>query len=387
MATTPGPILGHTPVLGLDGVMKWLDPTFASHRRIFSQDTISIRNWCKQYGLPDDLLYTMLSQLEIHCGCGPGFQISFLDEGTQLVQKYASLSHDEQMRWLLTDLRAREVIYAFDAAKNAYKTPATAVSNQAASLRMMINSEQIKQLNQMLSAQSSAKVAESRNASLASSRTVPTSMPQPHGLLGSQRTPLAESSGNILPRPSAPFDQSAKRKRDFLERANGSLVITTAEESEDEDSLQGQEAALQARIAAIRARTTHDDELMPRKKAKTAKKVAAPQPSAAATPSKPPNISHAPKLAAQSNPPASSTRTPMTSELTEDGLLVTSTTVTRENGGSTKHSVVYLTNKQGLPLKPARSVRLILMRQGQSDYRLSAPHVSLCVSIPGAQIS
>lgn len=90
----------------------------------------------------------------------------------------------------------------------------------------------------------------------------------------SVRPPLATVPANVQAPGLVRQTTTLKRKRQDPAPKKMHEVIDLLEESEDEDSLQSQVDALQAKIAAIRQRNASEDQVVPNKKAKSSRKSA-----------------------------------------------------------------------------------------------------------------
>ena len=141
---------------------RWLSPTGAACRRILSYDCGQIWNWCQQNAINTTIAPLILEQLAEHCGVAVGLVSTLAQEGSQLFQRFSSIGHDEQQRWLLADLSIRLAIQDIDL-KQA-KSPGFMVSQQssdeAVMRRLHMNGGSIKALQEMLGQSPAQKTAE-----------------------------------------------------------------------------------------------------------------------------------------------------------------------------------------------------------------------------------
>lgn len=319
---------------------RWLSPTGAACRRILSYDCGQIWNWCQQNAINTTIAPLMLEQLAEHCGVAVGLVSTLAQEGSQLFQRFSSIGHDEQQRWLLADLSIRLAIQDIDL-KQA-KSPGFMVSQQpsdeAVMRRLHMNGGSIKALQEMLGQSPAQKTAEIQPTG-ANGCDATTSVPP---IPVAQRMPLAQSSSNLPSRKDVAPATGDKRKR---EGPSGPSSFLPGSDSDDENALEEQAAGLQAKIASIRARTAEEDISMPRQKARKAKlqdRSAASVGSASHLPNQQPTAPAHPLV--QSN---------METELPP------------------------VTATNSVAVSSSNGIKLVLKRQGKPDYRCKASVVSM----------
>ncbi|KAM3423828.1 ATP-dependent DNA helicase [Cercospora zeina] len=250
---------------------RWMSPTTAAYRRILSQDSAEIWDRCRQNAIDSTIAPLMVQQLAEHCGVTSEVFDICVREGIQLVDRFRILDYDWQMRWLLTDVRLRQAIQALDLERSAshgsvgLQTP----SEQAVSVRLSINAMMIEGIQHTLSQVPAQKVAE-MNASIKSGCDAVLLAAQTHV---AQKMPLAQASSNPPSSKDMGLATACNRKwKDEMQASNAAPCLTGCD-SDDENALQEQSAGLQAKIASIRARTAGEDVFIPRKKARTTKKL------------------------------------------------------------------------------------------------------------------
>lgn len=336
---------------------RWLTPQGASCRRILSQDQAAILQWCVEHGVDEFLRFTLFTQLAQVCGVALNDQDLFVQEGHQLSQRSPFVGYDEQLRWLLTDLSAREAIQARDAASSGLQTRLVSRTTyeQATALRMEINLHHIERLQEMLNRQPLAQVARIRNAMPVGNSAAPTSGYAP------PRIPLREASRNKWSRSSTSPMQKNKRKRTNSVSTAQVPATQTQRDSDDEETLQGEADALESRIAAIRAKKTRDDDLMPLKRKMTARK--------------------APRRA----PPLPSAVTTTAASIDEDAPHDRKRVEMRRTYSPSRNKNTRMANHlPGQPMKVDLSalgtVKLILRRDRKPNCGLEVPPVSQCAS-------
>ncbi|CAK4033949.1 ATP-dependent DNA helicase PIF1 [Lecanosticta acicola] len=286
---------------GLGGVKSYGWFT-AACCRIISQDSTQLELCFKQGLLSFSVFEKACKHLGATCGA-PDVQTwqERLSMGSSIMQQYTSISAEEQLIWLKRDVEFRKsfqptlqsslqsvnAILATSQFTNPQEQQFHSDSGAAICALIQLNDQQIAHIKDtqskvlaILPGDTAAKLAGPCYS--APGRNVPapgqSSTLQP----AVERPPLVPISANANHSMESGFQNSEtlKRRREDEAPKAKSEVISLLEESDDEDALQGQADALNAKIAAIRARTAHEDQLVPSKKPKTrGKAIQQPQPS------------------------------------------------------------------------------------------------------------
>lgn len=266
-----------------------LDSISQAQCRVYQQDRPVVEGAFRQNTITFSMRQIMLSHLSFYCyrGVLNGAPCTLSEGqltnmGTWLLQQYPALSMEEQVTWLRADLQVRESISTKDQqilkldniaqahrGNSATTEPATEYI-LAIQRRLQITLPQIDHLRK----------CEERVIALIASRQLVKPLPivepvsQTPAKSVPERTPLASLSANMASKAQTMPGTSLKRKRADAEPRNASEVIELLDDSEDEDQLQGKIEAIQAKIAAMRSRTSKEDEIIPGKRVRKSRKVA-----------------------------------------------------------------------------------------------------------------
>lgn len=241
----------------------------AAQCRVLNQDTLFLHTWLQQNVISATVHSQVLTQFSICFGLTNERRQTLAGHGLQLCRRYTSLTGREQLRWLLEDLSIRQSLKDYGIQYAPMPQPPgcmEAMDRVATQTRLHVNHLQMKQLQDVLFQHPRKEIEDI--AALVGPRQSMLAQACP---ARNVRHPLAPLAPNMSIQPDAASSQSLKRSRGVLRPVKASDVISLYSESDDEDALQSKANAIQAKIAAIKARTSDEDLLMPSQRTKRAK--------------------------------------------------------------------------------------------------------------------